>query len=240
MEITRDSIIAEIVANDYRYAGLFSKKGLDYCCNGNRSLYQACIDKGLSVEAVLKELQGLSFKEGDTVEDYLEWSEDKLVEYIVETHHAYVEKQIAAIVPNLQKICDVHGGTHPELYEVNRLFNEAAAELEVHMKKEESILFPYVRKLVVSKKSGEKMTQGAFGSVQNPIRMMESEHDAEGERFRKISKLTRNYTPPAEACNTYRATLALLRDFERDLHKHIHLENNILFPRALALEQATH
>ncbi len=131
----------------------------------------------------------------------------------------------------------MHGGRHPELAEVAQLFNQTAGELTVHMKKEEFILFPFIRKMVTQKAAGEPLSAPPFGTVQNPIAMMHQEHDAEGERFQKIASLTNNYTVPADACNTYSVTFAMLKEFENDLHLHIHLENNILFPKAIEMEK---
>ncbi|MNR31126.1 Iron-sulfur cluster repair protein DnrN [compost metagenome] len=135
------------------------------------------------------------------------------------------------IVPFLNKVASVHGDRHPELLEVQQLFRGCVEELTSHMQKEEQILFPFVRQLATG-----KSVQAPFGSVQNPINMMMHEHTAEGERFRRIVELTDNYMPPEDACNTYKVTFALLQEFEEDLHLHIHLENNIMFPRAIALE----
>ncbi|MCB0423860.1 MAG: hemerythrin domain-containing protein, partial [Mangrovimonas sp.] len=131
----------------------------------------------------------------------------------------------------------VHGQRHPELFEVNELFIASAGELAAHMKKEELILFPFIKELVKAKLDSHKVSQPSFGTVENPIAMMMNEHDNEGERFRQIAKLTNNYQPPADACNTYRVTYAMLEEFEKDLHLHIHLENNILFPKTINLEK---
>ncbi|MNT11953.1 Iron-sulfur cluster repair protein YtfE [compost metagenome] len=131
----------------------------------------------------------------------------------------------------------MHGASHPELFEINQLFIGCAGELAQHMKKEELILFPFIKKMVKASLTDELIEQPHFGTVENPIAMMMHEHDAEGERFRKIALLTNDYTPPADACNTYRVTFAMLAEFEEDLHKHIHLENNILFPAAAVLEK---
>lgn len=146
-----------------------------------------------------------------------------------------METKIQEITPFLHKVVRVHGNLHPELIEIEQLFKESAGELTAHMKKEELILFPYIRKMVEAQRSGTQV-QAPFGTVHNPIRMMMHEHDSEGERFRKIAALSNNYTPPADACNTYKVTYSLLKEFEEDLHLHIHLENNILFPKSIELE----
>ena len=137
----------------------------------------------------------------------------------------------------LNKISSVHGKNHPELLEIEDLFNASAGELAMHMKKEELMLFPFVRKMVNSQSEDIKAHPPHFGTVSNPVQAMMHEHDTEGERFRQISKLSNQYTPPADACNTYKVAFSLLKEFEDDLHLHIHLENNILFPKAVALEK---
>jgi regulator of cell morphogenesis and NO signaling len=137
----------------------------------------------------------------------------------------------------LDKLCKVHGDRHPELFRIHELFVGCAQELAQHMKKEELMLFPFIRKMVDASITGRPLDQPHFGTVQNPVAMMMHEHDGEGERFREIASLTDNYNPPADACNTYRVTFAMLKEFEEDLHKHIHLENNILFPASVELEK---
>ena len=174
---------------------------------------------------------------GESSIDYKSWPLDLLADYIEKKHHRYVQEKTAEIIPYLDKICRVHGAHHPELFEINEHFNATAGELAKHMKKEELILFPIVRKLAKAKEEGSKMVAPPFGSIQNPINAMMDEHSTEGDRFRKIEELSNNYTPPQDACNTYGVTLGLLKEFEQDLHLHIHLENNILFPKAIELEK---
>lgn len=141
------------------------------------------------------------------------------------------------MIPYLNKLCKVHGENHPELFEITKELKESAEEFGGHMEKEENVLFPFIRKLVQAKQENSKMEKPHFGTVENPVAMMMLDHEAEGERFRKIADLSNNYTPPEDACNTYRVSFALLNEFEQDLHLHIHLENNILFPKAIALEK---
>ena len=137
----------------------------------------------------------------------------------------------------LEKLCKVHGERHPELFQIRELFEESAQELGSHMKKEELILFPFIKQMVEAKKNGEPLPAPRFGTVENPVAMMKHEHEAEGERFVKIAELTNNYEFPDDACGTYQVTYRMLEDFQNDLHKHIHLENNILFPKAIAMEK---
>jgi regulator of cell morphogenesis and NO signaling len=182
-------------------------------------------------------LNALLQSQGNVAADYQNWPLDLLADYIEKKHHRYVEAKTLEIKPYLEKICRVHGERHPELLEINEHFNATAGELAKHMKKEELILFPYVRKMVKAEHDKAKLDTPGFGTVKNPIQMMMDEHTTEGDRFRKIEELSNNYTPPEDVCNTYRVTIALLKEFEQDLHLHIHLENNILFPRAIELEK---
>lgn len=238
MNINEQSIIGELVAEDYRTASVFKKYGIDFCCNGNRTISEACNKKSMNCGSLITDLHE-SIRQGQSNPmDYNSWPIDLLADYIEKTHHRYVETKIQDIKPFLHKVVKVHGAQHPELVEVEHLFNTSAGELTAHMKKEEFILFPFIRKMMKSDNEHERLPGSPFGSVQNPIDMMHHEHDTEGERFRKIAMLTGNYTPPEDACSTYRVTFAMLKEFEEDLHLHIHLENNILFPKAVELEHA--
>lgn len=237
MESINKTTIGEYVAKDYRTASVFSKYGIDFCCKGNRTIEEACDNKSLDASTVLNEVLAASSNKNDVSIDFQSWPLDLLTDYIEKTHHRYVVEKTQVLLPFLSKLCKVHGARHPELFEINELFIGCSGELAQHMKKEELILFPFIKKMVQATLSDELISQPHFGTVENPIAMMMHEHDTEGERFRKIATLTSNYTPPADACNTYRVTFAMLQEFEQDLHKHIHLENNILFPAAVALEK---
>lgn len=236
MEISGKSIVGEIVADNYKSASVFKANGIDFCCRGNRTLNEVCDANKLSLETLISELQSTAAASNSTEMDFKSWPLDLLADYIEKKHHAYVERQITEIKPYLAKVAKVHGDEHPELMEINELFNATANELTMHMKKEELVLFPFIRKLFSAHKSGVKLERPHFGTVNNPINMMKEDHDVEGVRFRKIAALSNNYTVPADGCNTYRVTFALLQEFENDLHLHIHLENNILFPEAIRLE----
>ncbi|MBP6588009.1 MAG: iron-sulfur cluster repair di-iron protein [Flavobacterium sp.] len=237
MNIQENQIIGELVAKDYRTASVFKKYGIDFCCQGNRTIGEACEKKNIDSESVVNDLDALIQSRGESSIDYKSWPLDLLADYIEKKHHRYVQEKTAEIIPYLDKICRVHGAHHPELFEINEHFNATAGELAKHMKKEELILFPIVRKLAKAKEEGSKMVAPPFGSIQNPINAMMDEHSTEGDRFRKIEELSNNYTPPQDACNSYGVTLGLLKEFEQDLHLHIHLENNILFPKAIELEK---
>ncbi len=235
MNIKTDHI-GEIVAQDFRTAAIFKKNGIDFCCKGGRTIEEACNTKDLKAESIYEEIENLPKSDGTAI-DFTSWPLDLLADYVEKTHHRYVEEKTPIIQAFLDKLCKVHGGRHPELFQIKELFDESAHDLGAHLKKEELILFPFIRNMVKAKISGSAIEQPHFGTVENPVHMMMDEHSAEGERFRKIAELSNNYTPPADACNTYRVAFAMLQDFESDLHRHIHLENNILFPKAVKMEK---
>lgn len=237
MKITQNTTIGEIVTHDFRTAALFSKLGIDFCCRGHRTIEEVSQKKGLDATQLQRELDEILQKTESGSIDFKSWPLDLLADYVEKTHHRYIEEKTPVLLAFLHKLCKVHGERHPELFEINRLFTESAQDLAAHLKKEELILFPFVRKMVNARITGKKFERPQFGTVENPIEMMKHEHDTEGERFREIARLTNHYTAPADGCNTYRTAFLMLEEFEQDLHKHIHLENNILFPNALALEK---
>lgn len=237
METLEKTTIGEYVAKDFRTAAIFSKHGIDFCCRGNRTIEEATEKKDTDTKLIMEQINAVLATNNNNTIDFNSWPLDLLVDYIEKTHHRYVEEKTQVLLPFLNKLCKVHGANHPELFEINELFIGCSGELAQHMKKEELILFPFIKKMVKASLTNELITQPHFGTVENPIAMMMHEHDAEGERFRKITELTNNYTPGPDACNTYRVTYAMLEEFEQDLHKHIHLENNILFPKAAKLER---
>ncbi|MBX9449864.1 MAG: iron-sulfur cluster repair di-iron protein [Taibaiella sp.] len=237
MGITKETVIGELVALDYRTASVFKNNKIDFCCNGTRTIEEACGQKKIESDTLIAQLEEVRGRAKESGIDYNSWPLDLLADYIEKKHHRYVEQKVREIIPFLNKVVRVHGDRHPELAQVEQLFKESAGELTAHMKKEELMLFPYIRKMMEAEKNRTSV-HAPFGTVQNPIRMMMHEHDGEGERFRKIAALTDNYTPPDDACNTYRVTFSLLKEFEEDLHLHIHLENNILFPKSITMEDA--
>ncbi|AUS05010.1 iron-sulfur cluster repair di-iron protein [Pseudotamlana carrageenivorans] len=243
MEVLNSNVqkqIGAFVAEDFRTAAVFNQYGIDFCCRGGRTLEEVCEKNQIDANELLGKLESVLNSKTDQSIDYKSWPLDLLVDYIEKKHHRYVEEKIPVLRQFLDKLCRVHGEKHPELITINELFTASAGELSAHLKKEELVLFPFVKKMV-----GATLSQGAieapqFGTVENPIAMMMDEHDHEGVRFRKIAELSNNYNPPVDACNTYRVTYAMLQEFEQDLHLHIHLENNILFPQAIKLEKQFH
>ncbi|MBP6176025.1 MAG: iron-sulfur cluster repair di-iron protein [Fermentimonas sp.] len=235
MEINNQSIIGKIVAENYKAASVFKKYKIDFCCNGNRTIADASKKNQIDEETLINELNDVTSEKNQGDIDFKSFPLDLLSDYIEKTHHRYIDSKIPEITPYLEKIVNVHGNMHPELYEVERLFKESAGDLSAHLRKEELMLFPYIRQVVKAQISGSKKPVAKMGDAAEYIALMEDDHNVEGERFRTISELTDNYNPPADACNTYRVTLSLLQEFEEDLHRHIHLENNILFPKSIAL-----
>jgi regulator of cell morphogenesis and NO signaling len=237
MENLKDKTIGAFVAQDFRTAAVFSKYQIDFCCKGNRTINEVCEKQSIDSDTLLQNVYDVLQSENNSGIDFNSWPLDLLVDYIEKTHHRYVEEKTGIILQFLNKLCSVHGANHPELFKINELFAEGAGELSQHMKKEELMLFPFIKRMVNTKESNGVLSQPSFGTVSNPIAMMMQEHDNEGDRFRQIANLTNNYTAPADGCTTYKVAFAMLQEFEQDLHKHIHLENNILFPKAVILEE---
>ena len=231
----RGSTVGDIVAFDFRTASVFEQFGIDFCCGGRRSLADACRIASADEEAVIRALGELA-PDVPGADNVTEWPLGRLVDHIVATHHAYIRSALAAIAAYLTKLETVHGARHPELRQIEDVFGRLSHELGLHLMKEEQILFPYVRDLEELPVAGGGAVVSPFGSVANPIRMMEHEHDEAGEALRQIRALTNDYTAPADGCTTYQVCMQELKRFELDLHRHIHLENNVLFPRAVALE----
>jgi regulator of cell morphogenesis and NO signaling len=231
-ELFENTLVGDIVATDIRTAAVFQKFGIDFCCGGRRSLAEACRGAAADPAAVQAALEALR-PEDAPGDDMARWPVERLAAAIVESHHEYIRSSIPVITAYLEKLVKVHGERHPELTRVQQAFKQVGRDLEPHLMKEEHVLFPYIAELA----GAEKPRSSPFGSVGNPIRMMEREHELVGNEMRLIRALTNDFTPPKDGCNTYRVCFAELLRFEQDLHRHVHLENNVLFPKVLALEQ---
>jgi regulator of cell morphogenesis and NO signaling len=225
--------MGDIVSSDYRASAILDRYGLDYCCGGARTLAEGCRQRGVSVDAVVAELHSLDPHHRETPER----DPAALIDHIVSRHHGYVRSTIPVIQQHLAKVAAVHSARHSELPFVESQFSKVAAELMQHMVKEERMLFPYIAALADAVHGDGAPPPDIFGTVQNPIRMMEIEHQEAGHGLEAIRELTRDYQPPEDACATYRLVLQELRAFEADLHEHVHLENNVLFPQAVELEE---
>lgn len=231
-EVNLNSSVGTWVAAHAQTARVFESLQIEYCCGGGKSLEQACWDRGLDPQQVLQQLEQVIAEDESLSENWLDASLTELCDHIERTHHAYLKEELPRLTELVAKVVEAHAESHPELATVQEVFASLRAELEPHMFKEEQVLFPAIRQLEESAED----TRFPFGTVQNPIRMMEQEHDDAGYALSRIHTLTRDYAVPEDACNTYRGMLARLRQLERDMHRHVHKENSVLFPRAIKLE----
>jgi regulator of cell morphogenesis and NO signaling len=229
--------IGEMVVKDYRKAQVFKKLGIDFCCGGKKTLAEVCDKKGIDVEVVKAQLSEINDIEQANALPFDSWDLAFLSDYIENTHHQYVKENIPFILELANKVARVHGDRHPELIKVAYIFNRIAHDLSLHLEKEEKILFPHVKALASAAKNKTKFIEAPFGSVSNPTQIMEVEHEHAGEDLAEIRELTHNYLLPQDACTSYTILFKKLQEFENDLFNHVHLENNILFPKAIRLEE---
>ncbi len=234
-KIKGTNTISEIVADDIRTATVFKKHGLDFCCGGNKTLKDACDENNIGIDDLLESLQNAKLSSESSI-DFQKMELDKLLDHIVDRHHKYIYDVGPHTLQFIKKVANVHGENHPETKEVAMIFMNLMSELHHHMMKEEQILFPYIRNLI-KMFNGEVDTQNFREFIGNPVRMMLLEHDQAGDMLKKINELTSNFTLPEGACNTFRASYANLKEMEDDIMLHIHLENNVIFPRSIALEK---
>ncbi len=236
MKIISDTKVGEIVRYNFSTAHIFEANKIDFCCGGNISLGEAAEKAGIEAGNLITELSiALEKKDHDT--DFIEGlSLTGLSDYIIKTHHSYINKTVPFLLQKLQKLIDVHGENHPELRKVLSLFTAAASNLSAHMQKEELILFPNIQQMEKYRLEGGS-TPANIGLASSAINQMEAEHQVEGDRFMNLSKITKGYEVPPDGCSTFEVTYKTLEEFEKDLHRHIHLENNVLFPKAIKLEK---
>lgn len=225
------------MAQDYQSAAVFNRYGIDFCCGGKKTLATACAEKSVQFEALSQDLEQALAATGLPSENVASWSPGFLAEYIVQTHHRYLRDALPFLIQYTAKIARVHGARHPELKIVEKQVRLLAEDLIAHLAKEEQILFPYIKMLDTARRENDPVAPPPFGTAQNPIRMMEHEHESAGAILENLRDLTQAFTPPQDACASYQVTFAKLRELDQDLRRHIHLENNILFPKALLLEQ---
>jgi len=238
MTIATTTTVGEIAAEVPSCTREFEKLGIDYCCGGNRTLDQACVEAKVPVQEVLERLKK-SAESASYTNSAENWQNAPLADLIANinsTHHVFVRSECPRILALTAKVVGVHGKNHPELLQVQELFTALSEELSVHLMKEEQILFPYVLRMEESVLAGEPAPPAMFGTVMNPIGMMMREHDGAGDALRALRSVANDYKVPADACISYRTLYQALQGFETDLHQHIHKENNILFPRAAAME----
>ncbi|MGD8604718.1 MAG: iron-sulfur cluster repair di-iron protein [Candidatus Zixiibacteriota bacterium] len=228
-----NTTVGELVTEKPGRSRVLEKLGIDYCCGGNKPLGEACREKGLNPDNVIAELE--SSDQAPGVADNLDFNAmplTELVDHIVNTHHAYLKKELPRLSGIIRKVVDTHGDRNPALSDLLAVFNDFAAELQSHWTKEERILFPAIKEL-----AKPNATEFSFGDIGHPIRVMEAEHETAGAALEQIRELTDNFTTPDWGCNTYRAMVDALAELESDTHLHIHKENNILFPKAIALQE---
>ena len=229
MKTYKQTKIGDIVTQDFRAAEVFKKAGIDFCCGGSQSLEAACRDKKLDVAEIESELEKLENSEPGSSHKFNEWKLDFLCDYIVNTHHQTVMKLLPELTFYTQKIAEVHSDNHPELSEIANLFAQVDTELRQHLRNEEEVLFPAIREVLKTNSAESKAT------IISEITRMTGEHEFAGGAMDKINELSHRYAVPEDGCNTYRVAYKLLEQFEDDLHIHVHLENNILYPKAMKL-----
>ncbi len=229
MKNLQEQSIGQIVAEDYRAAHIFSEFNIDFCCGGDITLEEACEKEDINKDALNSALKDLAAKEG-TEDNYNNWALDFLMDYIVNIYHNKTRESLPEITSYAETVASVHGDNHKELFEIYREFTKVACEMNSHMEQEEEKIFPFIKSLL---KNPDDMTDVDRANPAKMIDMMEHEHDETGESMKKIRKLSDDYTLPYDACATYRVYYRKLEAFEKDLYKHVHLENNILFPKAL-------
>lgn len=233
---SKDETLGDIAAKDLRKAQVFQKYGLDFCCGGKNTIKQACRDKGIDVTKVEYELQQIDRNFSARPLPYDEWNLDFLADYIVNTHHSYIKKSLPEIREYATKVAQLHGGLHPEVISIQQIVVKIYDELLPHLKKEEEVLFPLIKQLAASS-SQNTFNTCRVSTIHGPVSVMETEHESIGKALEEIRLLSNNYALPEDACASYSLLYRMLEEFESDLQIHVHLENNILFPKALALEK---
>ena len=234
MDIKTSDSVGSIVTQNINTAKVLDRYGIDFCCRGSKTLAEACQEKNIRIDNLLEELTSIRRNENEPSPDFDAMRLDDLTHYIENFHHKYTSESILSIKTQLNKLILVHGTNHPDLELIKVLFDDISDHLTIHMKREELMLFPYIQKIVRVGK--DAVGRAVFGTVEKPISALMDDHEVEGERFRRLQDLTQGYTVPPDGCNTFKATYVAMKELETDLHIHIHLENNILFPKALALE----
>jgi regulator of cell morphogenesis and NO signaling len=224
-----NALLGELVTDDFRVAEVFKQAGIDFCCGGKKTLEQACREKNIDLKSIEEEIRAIEQTPALSNVNFKDWEPGFLADYIINAHHKYVLKTLPDLLYYTRKIASVHGMHHPELIDVAKLFEEINKELQQHLQKEEEVLFPAI-KLAVQKSTSELQSL-----IRSEIARMSYEHEFAGGAMDKINELTSGYMVPQDGCNSYQVTFKMLRQFEDDLHIHVHLENNILYPKALKL-----
>ncbi|MBV5341079.1 MAG: iron-sulfur cluster repair di-iron protein [Deltaproteobacteria bacterium] len=227
--------IGEIVAADYRTAKVFETHGIDFCCGGKVALSAICQEKGINPDALLWEIEEIKREQIDRSQNYTSWELPFLVDYIVNTHHAYLKENDVKIAIYARKIAEVHGAHHPEVVEIATIFEKIAADMAAHLREEEEVFFPAIKRADAERKTGNAASEGDCNVIKDSLEQLSREHKEIGDAIHAIRHLSKDYAIPKDSCNTFMITYKKLKEFEDDLHKHVHLENNILFPKASQL-----
>jgi len=231
-----EKTVADIVSENYKTADVFKKHKIDFCCSGNISIEEACAKRNISSEIVIEELNNLELN-NSMHQNISHWNLDFLCNYIVNNHHNYIRNNLSLLKQYAKKVASVHGKEHPELIKLRNTVFALLKELQPHLEKEEEILFKYINEMVETKRTNGIYEKPMFMTIANPIAAMHHEHDNAGDLIKEINELTNNFTLPENACKTYTVYFAKLKEFQDDLFQHIHLENNILFPKAIKFEK---
>lgn len=235
--IATTKTVREVVLELPLATQIFEQLKIDYCCGGEKSLAEACVSAGVDIEKVQRMLDDAKQKPGNAALDFQKATLAELVAHILEKHHAYTKQELARLPALFEKVLAAHGSNHPELEHADEVFTHLCVELEPHLFKEEQILFPYILALEAAVTQKRVLAPPPFGTVKNPVRMMMMEHDVAGELLRELRKVTSDYAVPSDACTSFTILYQSLEAFEQDLHQHIHLENNVLFPKAIQMEE---
>lgn len=232
MILSPEATIGAIVADDFRTAEVFEKHGIDFCCGGRIPLADICREKQLDLGSLLQELAEIKITPVDRSHNYAAWALPFLADYIVNTHHTYLSENTAQIAAYADKIAGVHGAHHPEVIKIAAIFAKIATDMAAHLREEEEVLFPAIKRIEDAGKAGNTPEAGDQETIRSALARLDQDHQEIGDAVHEIRHLSNNYAIPEDVCNTFAITYRKLQEFEDDLHKHVHLENNILFPKA--------
>jgi len=232
---TSERTIGEIVAADYRTAKVFESHGIDFCCGGNATLAAICTEKGLDLALITRELDAVKSEPVERSENYAAWELPFLADYIINAHHTYLKENTEQIAAYARKIAGVHGAHHPEVIEIATIFDKIAVDMAAHLREEEEGFFPAIKRAYATSKAGSAVEAKDIEIIKTSLKKLSQEHEGIGDAVHTIRHLAKEYAIPGDVCNTFVVTYQKLKEFEDDLHKHVHLENNILFPKAAKL-----
>jgi regulator of cell morphogenesis and NO signaling len=237
MNINSERSVRDLVIEMPEAMRIFEQTGIDYCCGGQRTLQESCRIAGKDVSEIITLLTSINSAAIKTdVPDWPSRSLTDLIEHIVDQHHSFTRHELERLEPLLNKVQQVHGRNHPELTQIQEAFNHLKEDLTTHLLKEEQVLFPYITRMETALKAKAPVPPAFFKTVRNPVRMMMSEHETAGDLLQQLRQMTSHYRVPADGCFSYQSLYRGLEGLEADLHQHIHLENNLLFPRAAEME----